>query len=160
MYYQIRKSLSSVLPMLILALAFMSVQFASANGNEVAIEMIVLQAERQRVDTDGDGEMETFSADLTVHADGTAEGFIQLDNSDVVVVEHGSIVETAAGDLTVHINGTSLQSGLIHSLHFSFDPSTANGGGDDDDGVDIILWDIVDGVHERSFDVAVDILIQ
>lgn len=139
-----------ILPLL---LALMSPQAASASagGEEIAIEMIGLQAERQMVDVDGDGQLDAFSADFVVYADGRASGTLYKNFNFQVAFDSGSIEVDPNGDLIVTVHGVD-EHEVGHTLGFRHEHiSTANACGTN--GLDIILFDIVDAAgHANSFE--------
>jgi hypothetical protein len=119
----------------ILLIAFMAVPTTRADGLD--IEMIVVRAEQQQVDVDGDGRLETFSADYTVYEDGTADGVVYIDN-EPVDIESGAFGLTAEGYVFVDAQGSSRHE-VLHALGFYHMHSAAASGGC---CTDDIIWDI------------------
>ena len=139
---------------IVLLIAFLSTHPASANGNGIAFEAVVVQSEAQVVDIDGDGRFETYSADYTVFADGTAEGFVTIDD-EKVDIERGSFGLTDDGNVSVQAGGV-----LVHevghwvSFRHEFGLSSA-GTPVPCDGCDCIIWDIDSASGPLSFPVSV-----
>ncbi len=141
--------LSVILSLLI---AFMSSQPASANGNGIAFETIVIQAEAQQVDIDGDGRFETFSADYTVYDDGTAEGVVYIDDEQIDIIK-GEFGLT--DDNTVSVSVMAVHE-LGHTIGFRHNIQHANSGDSTNcDGCDCIFWDIDGASVAQTFQVSV-----
>ena len=132
---------------LALFIAFISVQ--TTRAAYFRPQMVFVQSSAPiRVDTNGDGQFEAFSADYIVYEDGTAEGSFFLDDDYEVVVESGSIGLGPDGELIVTVKGTNLEHELGHTLGFRHEhtlPSGPAGGGGD-----ILVFDIVDAVYDQN----------
>ncbi|MCI0577373.1 MAG: hypothetical protein L0332_33130 [Chloroflexi bacterium] len=107
-----------------------------------------VMAPAAQVDTDGDGQLDDFSADLLVLNDGPAVGTIQLDSDDRIVVESGATL-CLAGEAAVVVYGTRYQqiNGLWQAVGDSRAQGRPAGGGG---GGDIVLFDIIDSVPGQA----------
>lgn len=128
----------------------------AASGPQFGVEVSVPE---QQVDTDGDGRLDTFSADFAVSHDGTATGHIYLDRDVKIVVQSGEMQWTTneesvllTGTLYERMNGQWQERGYTQ-----MDVSPVIEGGD---GVDDIVFDIlgettlVGGEYVVRFDMA------
>jgi hypothetical protein len=104
-----------------------------------------MMAPATQVDTDGDGEKDSFSADVLLLNDGLATGMVELDSDSRIVLESGAAyclageaVVVAYGTHYQEVNGLWLETGdgRVHGR-----PAGGGGGGGD-----IIVFDIVDSV--------------
>lgn len=125
-----------------LVMAFMAPQAANAGGGDVAIEMIAVQAERQEVDTDGDGRLDIFSADFVVNADGTATGTLYKGFSFRVEIKGGTITVEPNGDILVTVQGVD-EHEVGHTLGFRHEHTPPASGGSEGGGI-ITIDDYVD----------------
>jgi hypothetical protein len=114
-------------------------QAAEASG----LPLVAVYAPPQQVDTDGDGNLDPFSADFSVNSDGTASGTINLNLHNKVTLKRGIIDWTGGEALAVlegdHYQRINGQWKLIGTAQVNGRPA---GGG----GADIIVFDIVDSV--------------
>jgi len=133
-------------------IAFMFAQTASAGIYRP--QMIFTQATPQQVDTNGDGRLETFSADYTVYDDGTADGEIYLDSNLNVVVESGSIEVGPDNEIIVTAIGED-SLGEIHTLTYQFEPREGENG-----GYGILLFDTTSSMPTHAFEVSVQLFIR
>ncbi|MCI0580730.1 MAG: hypothetical protein L0331_31600 [Chloroflexi bacterium] len=108
-----------------------------------------IMAPAAQVDTDGDGQLDEFSADLLVLNDGPAVGTIQLDSDARIVVESGTTL-CLAGKAAVVVYGTRYQQ--INGLWQEVGDSRAQGRpvGDGGGGGDVVVFDIVDSVTGQA----------
>jgi hypothetical protein len=150
-----------ILPLL---LAFMAPQAANAGGGEVAIEMISIQAERQLVDVDGDGQLDVFSADFVVKADGTASGTLYNNFNFLVNVDAGSVKLEPNGDIIVTVQGVD-EHEIGHTLGFRYEHTASRSGEFDGDGEicleDFVVWTATTTTgHVNSFGTIVQLSIR
>lgn len=132
---------------LALLIAFIGVQ--TTHAAYFRPQMVFVQSSSQRVDTNGDGQLETYSAAYTVYDDGTAEGAFFLDDNYKVIVESGTIDLGPNGELIVIVKGTNLEHEVGHVLGIHHVPSSSTGGGG---GGIIIDYDIIDAAnHSATF---------
>lgn len=142
-----RKWLWVTLTLTILITFLLVAQNAKADGLD--FEAVVVQADPQRVDVDGDGRLETFSADYTVYEDGTADGVVYIDN-EPVNIERGAFGLTAEGKVYVDAAGV-MQHEVGHTLGFRHEHTPPAPGGGDDDPPDCLIWDIDTAGVTHSF---------
>lgn len=128
----------------------------SAQAALIKLQMVYVQAPPQQVDTDGDGQLDPFSADFVVNNDGTASGTIRLNKANNVTLKRGIIEWTGDEEKAVltgihsqEVNGRWQE---IGSVQVEVKPAgrPAGGGG----GI-IIDYDIIDAAsHSTSFQAA------
>ncbi len=110
----------------------------AVSGPQFGVEVSVPQ---QQMDTDGDGRLDSFSADFMVSHDGTATGNIFLD-SDVKIMVQGGEMQWTANEESVLLTGTLYErmNGQWQERGYTqLDVSpVAEGGGADDIVFDIL----------------------
>lgn len=91
----------------VLLIAFMTVNVAHAG--QIVLQLIFVHADTQMVDTDGDGRLDPFSADVIVFDDGTAEGTIAYTNSSNLVLKRGLCRCESSSEPTIVLFATQQQ---------------------------------------------------
>lgn len=131
-------SLLAVLLLLLLA--------QSAQAAQFGVQLIFVHVPPQQVDTDGDGDLDPFSADFAVNSDGTASGTIHFNPHNKVTLKRGIMQWTGDDELAILegdryrlINGKwrligSTQARICYPC-----------------GQDVIVFDIIDSFQPASF---------
>ena len=114
----------------------------------IEVRELVIMAPVQQVDTDGDGRLDLFAADVVVYGDGSGEGSVDLSENFTIVVQGGDAAcldEEAVAVLHGTVSGS--QDFVLEVRPVADDDPPPGGGGD------IILFDIADDAsnHVASF---------
>jgi hypothetical protein len=154
----ILKTRNVIFAVIVTLAAFMGTQSVSAGngGGDVAMEMILLQAEEQQIDYDGDGHPDTFSANYTVHKDGTASGGLYVNYNFQVSFQSGSIKVGPNDEIIVTAFGRDSQ-GEEHTVVYQFEPSANN---PEAGHYGIMLFDTTSSMNTHAFEVSVQLSIR
>ena len=148
--------LLSLAVVIITALLSMTRPAAASGQSGHYTQMVWANAPAQQIDLDGDNDYEHFAANVSIFADGSASGTIELGDAYFVRCDRGTTTPSAG---TATINGslyrishpaTALSDDIVITLQ------RPHGGGDDDDldFPDTIIWDLDGGgVQHTSFSI-------
>lgn len=144
MSYQMKKSLAAIVAIFFIVAAFSNTQIASADGNEIEFEKIVVSIDKQEVDMDGDGQNEAVDAYFVVNDRGTMTFDPYRNFKFRVQWDNASIQPAEGGQILVQARGYDDQTGQNYFISFQFDPDqAASGNSSPIGGGEIILIDLV-----------------